>query len=127
MSRRLVAAAAGGIASLLIVIALATAWGAFEPPMEHPAITPAPIGPGGWKETRRYSVNRVVIIEGESTHPERAEEIARGLIEPQSGLYDEVLIYVRNPTTLRASPAGSGAKTWRVQWTKAGGFKLLEY
>jgi len=125
MSRRLIAAAAGGVASLLVVIALATAWGAFDPPLEHPAIRPAPVGPGGWKETRRYGVNRVVIIEGESTHPERAEDIARGLIEPRSGLYDEVLIYVRPSTALRDS--GGRTKTWRVQWTEAAGFQVLTY
>lgn len=119
MTFRLIGAAAGAIACFILLIALAAAWGVFDPPAAPPAIRPAPIGPAGWKETRRYSVNRVVIIEGESPYPERAAEIARELIEPGSGRYDEVLVYVR--------PPGDRSRTWRVQWTKAGGFKVIAY
>lgn len=125
MIRRLAVVAAIAVASFAVVLALADRWGAFDPPAQNPGIRPAPIGAAHWKETRRYGVNRVVVIEGESTNPERALEIARELMEPISGLYDEVLIYVRPSTSLGASAARP--RTWRVQWTKATGFRVLEY
>jgi len=125
MIRRLAIVAAAAVGVFVVLLAVANTWGAFDPPAQNPEIRPAPVGPGDWKETRRYGVNRIVVIEGESAHPERAPEIARELMEPISGLYDEVLIYVR-PST----PLGAGAarpRTRRVQWTKATGFRVLEY
>lgn len=133
MMRRLAIVAAAAVATFGVLLAVANGWGAFDPPTLNPEIRPAPIGPADWKETRRYTVNRVVVIEGESAHPERAPEIARELMEPISGLYDEVLIYVRPSTALGAGPStppGTNAarpRTWRVQWTKAGGFRVLQY
>ena len=85
----------------------------------NPEIVPPAIAPPGWKVTRRISVNRVLIVEGESRHPEWAAEIARSIVRASSQAYDEVLVYVRAP--------GERIHARRVQWTNAGGYRVLDY
>lgn len=92
--------------------------GVFEPPIPNPPILPAPVGPADWKETRRYTVNRVLLVEGECPDIERALEIAKSVARPSVEAYDEVLVYVRTPDRRR---------TRRVQWMKETGYKLLDY
>lgn len=121
MRPRLAAIGLGTLLALVLLTAVALNWDALGPPAPNPEIQPAPIGPAGWKQTRRYIVNRVLIVEGESTEPHRAEEIARSVLGPglDAGAYDEALVYVR--------AQGGRGPTRRVQWTKAQGFKMIEY
>jgi hypothetical protein len=116
--RRFLAIALGGLLVLLLLTAAAVRYDVLDPP-SHPDISPAPIGPAGWKVTRRYSLNRVLIIEGECRERARAREIAESIVDVSSEAYDEVLIYVR--------PPGERLHARRVQWTKAGGYQLLDY
>ena len=94
-------------------------WGVFDPPRANPDIQPAPIRAPDWKETRRYSVNRVLIVKGECPDLERAVAIAKWIVEPSTEAFDEVLVYVTTP--------GEQARTRRVQWTKEAGYRLLDY
>lgn len=117
---RLALAASFGLALVLGAILLRTAGcDAFAPPRPNPEIVPAPIHAPDWKETRRYSVNRVLIVKGECPDPERAVAIAKWIVEPSTEAYDEVLVYVMTP--------GEHARTRRVQWTRAAGYRLLDY
>ena len=119
MTPRLTAIGLGALLSLVLIAAVALNWDALGPPAPNPEIQPAPIGPAGWTQTRRYIVNRVLIVEGESSEPHRAEEIARAVLGKGLEAYDEALVYVR--------PKGGAGPTRRVQWTKARGFKTLEF
>jgi hypothetical protein len=115
--RRLLALVFGGVVLLGAGAAAVASLGYFDPVAPPPDIRPAPISAADWKETRRYSVLRVLIVEGRTTDRERAVEIATLIARPSSEAYDEVLVYVKTP----------GDHTRRVQWTKAGGFKVLDY
>ena len=117
MRRRLAVIVVGGVVLLGAGAAAITSLGVLEPVAPNPAIRPAPIGPADWKETRRISVLRVLIVEGNTTDRERAVEIAQKIARPSSEAYDEVLVYVRTP----------GHRTRRVQWTKATGYRILDY
>ena len=117
--RRLLAIVLGGILVLVLLTAAAARYDAFVPPSPNPDITPAALGPPGWKVTRRYSVNRVLIVEGECSDRDRAGDIARGIVDVSSEAYDEVLVYVRAP--------GERLHARRMQWTKAGGYRSLDY
>jgi hypothetical protein len=79
---------------------------------------PSPLTTPGWKETRRYSVNRVLIVEVQCADRERALEIGRAIVQPVTKAYEEVLIYVRPPN-----------RSWtrRVQWRPGADFRLLDY
>lgn len=117
---RFALAAAFGLALVLGAVMLRTAGcDALAPPRPNPDIAPAPIHAPDWKETRRYSVNRVLIVEGECLDPERAVAIAKWIVAPSTEAYDEVLVYVRTP--------GEPERTRRVQWTKEGGYRVLDY
>ena len=115
--RRLSAVLVCGVVILGALAVAAAGLGVFEPPIPNPAIIPAPVGPADWKETRRYTVNRILIVEGTTTDLERALEIAKSVARPSPEAYDEVLVYVRTRDRL---------KTRRVQWI-AGQYKLLAY
>ncbi len=104
--------------ALMVLAATAVRYDILEPP-PNPDIRPGRIGPSGWKVTRRYSVNRVLIVEGECHDRERATAIAEGIVDVSSEGYDEVLVYVRAP--------GERMHARRVQWTKASGYRLLDY
>ena len=116
--RRLSLVLACGIVILGALGAVAAGLGVFEPPAPNPQIIPAPVGPADWKETRRYSVNRILIVEGTTHDLERATEIANAIARPSTEAYDEVAVYVRTPDRSR---------TRRVTWRKATGFKLLDF
>lgn len=117
---RLALAALFGLALALGAVVLRTAGcDALAPPRPNPEIVPAPIHAPDWKETRRYSVNRVLIVKGECPDPERAAAIAKWIVEPATEAYDEVLVYVTTP--------GARARTRRVQWTKETGYRVLDY
>ena len=116
MRRRLLVLVVGGVILLGAGAAAITSLGVFEPVAPNPDIRPAPLGPADWKETRRYSVLRVLIVEGNTASLDRAVEIANMIARPSAEAYDEVLVYLR-----------SGQKTRRVQWTKAAGYKVLDY
>ncbi len=104
---------------LLLAAATASRYDVFDPPARNPDILPAMIGPAEWKVTRRYSVNRVLIVEGECRDRDSAADIARSIVDRSSEAYDEVLVYVRAP--------GDRAHARRVQWTKATGYRLLDF
>lgn len=104
--------------ALLALLVMAAGCDALGPPQPHPEIKPSPIGQPDWRVTRRYSVNRVLVVEGQCRDRERAIEIAKGIVDPVREAYDEVLVYVRPPDRSR---------TRRVQWTKKDGFRLLDY
>lgn len=116
--RRLSLVLACGVVILGALAAAAAGLGVFEPPIPNPDIIPAPVGPADWKETRRYSVNRILIVEGITNDLERAMEIAQQIARPGTEAYDEVAVYVRTPDRMR---------TRRVTWRKATGYKLLDY
>ena len=116
MRRRLLVIVFGGVVLLGAGVAAIASLGVLDPVAPIPAIRPAPIGPADWKETRRYSVMRVLIVEGNTTDRERAIEIANDIARPATQAYDEVLVFVRTAHGTR-----------RVQWTKAGGFRILDY
>jgi hypothetical protein len=116
--RRLLAVLACGAAIVGALAAAAAGLGVFEPPAPNPQILPSPIGPADWKETRRYSVNRILIVEGTTSDLERAVEITKLIARPSTEAYDEVLVYVRT---------ADRRKTRRVQWMKATGFRVLDY
>ena len=116
MRRRLAALVFGGVILLGAGAIAVASLGYFDPVAPNPDIRPAPLGPADWKETRRISVLRVLIVEGNTTDRERALEIAQTIARPSSEAYDEVLVYVR-----------TGPRTRRVQWTKATGYKMLDY
>ena len=97
--------------------AIASSLGVFQPAFPNPTIRP-PFGPMDWKETRRYSVNRVLIVEGVAPDIERALAIAQAIGRPSTEAYDEMAIYVRTPDRSR---------TRRVTWTKASGYTLLDF
>ena len=103
---------------LLLVAATAVRYDLIDPP-PNPEILPAPLGPPGWKVTRRYSVSRVLIVEGECRDRDSATEIAKSIVRTSREAYDEVLVYVRAP--------GESIHARRVQWTKPEGFKLLDF
>src|SRR5687767_7660756 len=125
MMRPIYAVALSAAVVLVVLLGIAASWGAFDPPAPNPEIVPAAIGPPAWKVTKRYSVNRVLIVEGESTDRERAMEIAKFLVGPSEEAYDEVLVYVKSPS---ADPEGSRhTRTRRVQWTKKGGYRVLDF
>ena len=117
--RRLLAVTLAGAAALSLILTIGAAYGAFDPPPPNPAIKAGVIGPAGWQVTRRYSYNRVLVIEGECHNRERAREIAAFIVEPVTEAYDEVLIYVRQ--------RGAVSPTTRVQWRKQTGYRLLEF
>lgn len=104
---------------LLLAAATASRYDVFAPPARNPEILPAMAGPAEWKVTRRYSVNRVLIVEGECRARERAGDIAKSVVDTSGEAYDEVLVYVRAP--------GDRRHTRRVQWTKATGYRFLAY
>lgn len=105
---------------LLLAAAAASRYDVFVPPARNPEILPAVIGPAEWKVTRRYSVNRVLIVEGECRAArERAGDIAKSIVDASGEAYDEVLVYVRAP--------GERLHARRVQWTKALGYRLLDF
>ncbi len=116
--RRLLAVSLGAVLTLAFVLLAALGFDAFRPPAPNPDIRPAHVGPPAWKVTRRYSVNRVLIVEGESDDLERGQEIATWLVGSSAEAYDEVLVYVRPPDKSR---------TRRVQWTKKDGFRVLDF
>ena len=118
MRRRLAVILFGGVILLVAGVAAVASLGVFQPLSQNPAIRPAPIGAGDWKETRRYSVMRVLIVEGHTTDLERAIDITNAIARPASEAYDEVLVYVRTPDRRH---------TRRVQWTKATGFRVLDF
>lgn len=117
--RRLLAVALAGILALAVVAGLATVYGAFTPSIPQAHIGPSPIGPPSWNERRRYSVNRVLIVEGESDTRENAASIAEWIVGPSELAFDEVLVYVRT----RKEPS----LTRRVQWTRAAGYRVLDF
>ena len=90
----------------------------YDPPPPNPEIKPSPLATPGWTETRRYSANRALIVEVQCEDRDRALGIGQALVRPVEKVYAEVLVYVRPPD-----------RSWtrRVQWTPAGGFKLLDY
>jgi hypothetical protein len=90
----------------------------YDPPPPNPEIKPSPLTTPGWKEARRYSVSRVLIVEVECADRERAVGIGRAIVQPVTQAYDEVLIYVRPPNRLW---------TRRVQWRPGEDFRLLDY
>lgn len=104
--------------ALVAVLCMAAGCDAIGPPQAHPEIKPSPIGRPDWRVTRRYSVTRVLIVEGECRDRERALEIAKAIVDPVAEAYDEVLVYVRPPDR---------SSTRRVQWTKHDGFRVLDY
>ena len=116
MRRRLSVLLFGGVVLAGAGAAAVASLGVFQPVAPNPDIRPAPLGPADWKETKRYSVLRVLIVEGNTTDRERALEITNTIARPLTEAYDEVLVYVRTKDGTR-----------RVQWTKAGGFKTLDY
>ena len=117
--RRLSAVLVCGLVIVGALAAVAAGLGVFEPPAPNPEIIPAPVGPADWKETRRYSVNRILIIEGTTSDIQRAVDIAKTVARPSPEAYDEVLVYVRTKDRM---------KTRRVQWMKGGGdYKVLAY
>jgi hypothetical protein len=118
---RLGLAASFGLALVLAAVLLRPAGcNTLEPPPRPtPEIAPALAHEPGWNETRRYSVNRVLVVRGESFDLERALAIAKGIVEPAAEGYDEVLVYVSTP--------GDDPRTRRVQWTKDTGYRLLDY
>ncbi|MEX2271054.1 MAG: hypothetical protein WD690_06265 [Vicinamibacterales bacterium] len=119
MMRPIYAVALVAVISIAVCLGIVATWGAFRPPDPNPEIVPAAIGSPAWKVTKRYSVNRVLIVEGESTDRERAMEIARFLVGPSEEAYDEVLVYVR--------AQGDPTRTRRVQWTKKDGYRILDF
>src|SRR5262245_32614310 len=74
-----------------------------------------------WTVTRATSAHRALVIDVEADQPERAIEIAREIVDPVRGKYDEVLIYVR--------PTGDPTSTVvrRIQWTPHDGFVESTY
>lgn len=104
---------------VLLLAATTVGYDMPTPPPPHPDINPATLGMPGWKVTRRVSVNRVLIVEGECLDRERAGEIAKSIVDISSQGYDEVLVYVRAP--------GERMHARRVQWTNAGGYRVLDY
>jgi hypothetical protein len=59
------------------------------------------------------------VIELETEHPERIVEIARGLVEPIKGQYQEVIVYATRPNGDR--PAR------RAVWTPKDGYVEFDY
>lgn len=117
---RLALAASFGLALVIGAVLLRLGGcDALAPPRPNPEINPAPIHAPDWKETRRYSVNRVLIVKGECADLERAAAIAKWIVEPATEAYDEVLVYVTTP--------GEHARTRRVQWTRKTGYRVLDY
>ena len=108
----------GGLAAVGIVIAAVSWRNAVEAPTPHPEILPPSIGAPDWRETRRYSVNRVLVVEGECGSRDRAEEIARSIVGKSPAAYDEILVYVRTRDQ---------KTTRRVLWRPATGYHVLDF
>ena len=102
----------------LFVVLLAAAGCDYPQPPPNPEIKPALISHAGWTVKRRYTVNRVLVVDVECRDPERAVEITEAIAQPAAKAYDEVLVYVRPPDKSR---------TRRVQWTAKSGYRILDY
>ena len=117
--RRVLAICSGGAVGLALLVGVTIGWDTLGPPVPPPEIRPAPIVEPDWKITRRYSVNRVLIIEGECADRERAVEIAKSYVGLSTESYDEVLVYVK--------ASNDRTRTRRVQWTKKDGYRVLDF
>lgn len=95
--------------------------GAGRPP------APVPEGPAvvndAWRIVKMATAHDIFTIEVEVEDVETASDVARELIAPLEGRYQEVLVYVY------AAGEGEGGHVplKRIQWTPAGGVVELDY
>lgn len=73
-----------------------------------------------WGVTKATTAHRALVVEVDATQVGEAIEIARRIVTPLEGRYDEVLVYVRRGSRV-SQPAAR-----RVQWTARGGFVELD-
>jgi hypothetical protein len=78
---------------------------ASQPPGRWPA----------WAVTRATSAHKVMVIDVDAEHPERARQIATEIVGPLHTRYEEVLIYVK-------SADAKDPMVRRIQWTPRGGY-----
>ena len=76
-----------------------------------------------WEVLRMATAHGVMTIEIEMGDPERSLEVARILVEPLTGDYAEVLVYVYGP----GRGSGGHAPAKRVQWTGRDGYVEIAY
>jgi hypothetical protein len=95
----------------------------------RPATQPPPPPPPragarypGWTVTSAYSAHHAMVVEVETEFPETARQIAAQVVEPLKNRYDEVLIYIRTPTT-----PPDALPDRRIQWTPRGGYVEIVY
>ncbi|MXZ73061.1 MAG: hypothetical protein F4Z04_16375 [Acidobacteria bacterium] len=117
---------------LLIAAGGAGCGGAGEPGPEArdesaPVAVGAPEGPelanDAWRIVRMATAHGIFTIEVEVNDPETGAEVARELIGPLEGSYDEVLVYIYRP----GEATGGNPPVKRVQWTPSGGYDELDY
>lgn len=135
--RTLLAAAASSLlvaaAGPLLLLAGGTGCGgAGEPGAEArdeaaPSAAVAPAGPelvnDAWRIVKMATAHGIFTIEVEVNDPETGADVARELIGPLEGSYDEVLVYIYRP----GEGTGGNPPVKRVQWTPGGGYDELDY
>ena len=123
----------GGLVGLLLVAAAAVGCGGARDPgpeardASAPALAGAPDGPelvnDAWRIVRMATAHGIFTIEVEVQEPETASDVARELIAPLEGGYDEVLVYIYRT----GEGAGGNAPVKRVRWTPGGGYEERVY
>ncbi len=73
-----------------------------------------------WGVTKATSFHGALVVEVDAAHVGDALVIARRIVTPVRGFYDEILVYVRRGSRV-SQPAAR-----RVQWTERGGFVELD-
>ena len=88
---------------------------------------PVPEGPAvvndAWRIVKMATAHDIFTVEVEVADVEAASDVARELIAPLEGRYQEVLIYVYAV----GESEGGHVPLKRVQWTAAGGVVELDY
>lgn len=123
----------GGLVGTLLVVAAAVGCGGAREPAPEvrdasaPALAGAPDGPelvnDAWRIVKMATAHGIFTIEVEVQDPETASDVARELIAPLEGSYDEVLVYVYRT----GEGTGGNSPMKRVQWTPGGGYDELDY
>ena len=121
----------GGVAGLAAIVLFAAAlqWSAPAAPHPHRTATStlgrlldraggAPRHPS-WAVTNATGAHHALIVEVEADDATRALSIAPDIVKPLGGIYEEILIYVRQ------QGASDGLAARRVQWTPNGGYVEL--
>ena len=123
----------GGLVGPLLVAAVAVACGGAREPepaaqeVSAPLVGRVPDGPeivnDAWRIVKMATAHGIFTIEVEVDDPEAAGDVARELIAPLEGSYDEVLVYIYRT----GEASGGHAPARRVQWTPGGGYDALDY